>query len=513
MSEIWQKPIVRKTAHLDNLINETFYFETKRLENSSYNVNFEDDRKWLSRSRKRFRNANEKEKKKLVEEIIERHSKEVAGNFSRWVYQITTKVAPGGLGIILKGFSPLKFISDFPKLPDVSEHIKITGELEYIQKLMKIGTVILTPTHSSNLDSIVVGYSLYKLGLPPFTYGAGLNLFQHKFFGFFMNRLGAYKVDRLKSHSLYKEVLKEYATITLELGYPNLFFPGGTRVRTGALESKIKLGLLGCGIKSYYNNIVREKAQPKIFIVPCTINYELVLEAETLIEDHLMEAGKSRYIIVDDEFSMPDRFYQFVKSLVSLDSKIYVRFGRGFDPFGNDVDDEGNSIDNHGREIDTEKYFYSGGNPVEDNNRDSQYTKELALRIVESYKKNNIVFATNILAFTVFELIYQKSADPDFYRFLRETAYDVSIPMTDVYKYTRRILEKIKNLDDEKKLIIAPELKNFDADDIVHNALKLFSLYHTKPVIERRGDRIFPVDMNLLYYYRNRLWSYGLVID
>ncbi len=81
------------------------------------------------------------------------------------------------------------------------------------------------------LPVLAAGYAIYMAGLPPVCYGAGLNLFYNKFLGFFMNRLGAYKVDRRKKHSLYKNVLKEYAAVSMELGYDNLFFPGGTRSR------------------------------------------------------------------------------------------------------------------------------------------------------------------------------------------------------------------------------------------------------------------------------------------
>ena len=156
------------------------------------------------------------------------------------------------------------------------------------------------------------------MGLPPVLYGAGLNLFSNPLLSFFMGNLGAYTVDRRKKNALYKEVLKEYATVTLENGYDNLFFPGGTRSRSGGVEQKLKLGLLGCGINAYLNNLRAGKPEGKIFVVPCTLNYHLVLEGETLIEDHLKDVGKSRYIIVDDEFSKPRRIAAFTSiSLLS----------------------------------------------------------------------------------------------------------------------------------------------------------------------------------------------------
>ena len=58
------------------------------------------------------------------------------------------------------------------------------------------------------------------------------------------------------------------------------FFPGGTRSRSGMIEQKLKLGLLGSALSAYSERISRGDERP-IYIVPVTINYPLVLEAET----------------------------------------------------------------------------------------------------------------------------------------------------------------------------------------------------------------------------------------
>ena len=44
---------------------------------------------------------------------------------------------------------------------------------------------------------------------------------------------------------LYKEVLKTFSQVILERGMHSIFFPGGTRSRSGAVERKLKLGLAG----------------------------------------------------------------------------------------------------------------------------------------------------------------------------------------------------------------------------------------------------------------------------
>jgi glycerol-3-phosphate O-acyltransferase len=497
-------------AFLDNLIHEVFYFEEERIRHHGYKSKRKADRAWVGELRGRFHNASEQEKKRILGDIIDRHAGEVIGHFSESVYRFSTSVLPIGLGFMLNAFSPLKLIRTLPKLPDVARNVIIQGEVDQLRKLQKIGTCVLAPTHLSNLDSPLMGYAVYRMGLPPVTYGAGLNLFEHRFMGYFMNRLGAYKVDRLKKHSIYKEVLKEYAVATLEHGYDNLFFPGGTRSRSGAVERKLKLGLLGAGIHAYFNNIKNKKADPKIFIIPCTLNYQLVLEAENLIEDHLKEAGKSRYIIMDDEFSMPGRIYTFLRNLVSLDERICLTISGALDPFGNEVNDDGQSIDGRGRSIDGSRYFLRKGKLCRDFKRDAEFTRELGRKVVDSYMRDTVVFSTHLLAWTVFEKLRRLAPDADFYRFLRSGADGISLPMVEVYQDVEKTLSQVRVLADSGRIKLSESEAQDKTQAVVDRALALFGCYHTKPVVQRRGDRLFPMDMNLLYYYRNRLWGYGL---
>src|SRR6202022_4555136 len=123
------------------------------------------------------------------------------------------------------------------------------------------------------------------MSLPPFAYGAGLNLFSNPVLSFFMSRLGSYTVDRQKTNSIYKQTLKNYSTRILREGIHSIFFPGGGRSRSGAIESKVKLGLLGTGLEAQIENLKSGKPNPKIFVVPMDMSYHFVLEAGSLIED------------------------------------------------------------------------------------------------------------------------------------------------------------------------------------------------------------------------------------
>src|SRR5438309_484372 len=79
------------------------------------------------------------------------------------------------------------------------------GQGADIARLARTGTLVLVPTHLSNLDSIAIGFALERVALPPVNYGAGKNLFGNPLLAFFMRNLGAYRVDRRVKHDLYKD--------------------------------------------------------------------------------------------------------------------------------------------------------------------------------------------------------------------------------------------------------------------------------------------------------------------
>jgi glycerol-3-phosphate O-acyltransferase len=255
--------------------------------------------------------------------------------------------------------APARLREGIAAVGDLADRVVVDGPLDKLRACADRGTLIITPTHSSNMDSVVIGWAFDQAGLPPVTYGAGKNLFSNRFLSFFMHNLGAYRVDRRLRHELYKDVLKEYSTVLLEHGYHSLFFPGGTRSRSGAVERRLKLGLLGTALTAYQNHLRAGAPQRRLYVVPTTINYSIVLEAETLIDEFLAEEGKHRDIIEDDEFSSRSRRSDFPKHILSRPGALHIRFGEPLDVVGNATEADGDSIDPHGRRIDPAAYFTS----------------------------------------------------------------------------------------------------------------------------------------------------------
>jgi glycerol-3-phosphate O-acyltransferase len=493
---------------LETLINDTLYHERRRLDGER---DRRSEREWCSfydRVQHRLRHASERDLRELLEQIARRFVDEVAGNFDERVYRVATSALPPGLWLLLSALSPARLLKGLDGGGGLAEHVQVEGEVEHVQRLLDRGTLVVVPTHLSNLDSIILGYAVFLSGLPPLTYGAGLNLFTNPLISFFMRNLGAYRVDRKKQSAVYKDVLKEYATCSMELGYPNLFFPGGTRSRSGAVERKLKLGLLGCTGRAYVGNLRQQRPKPNLYLVPCTLSYKLVLEAETLIDDHLKETGKSRYIIDDDEFSRPRRILNFFQHLYSLDANITVHFSRPLDIFGNAVDRDGRSLDAHGRVIDTTRYVSRDGEPVYDDERDAQYTREAGEEILKAFRRDNVIMSTHLVAYSLFHLLERANHGLDLYRLLRTGGDVASFALPELHAAVGLVLDALKAIPDGPRL--APEVQSHDAQEIVADALRHFGIYHTRPAAVRRGDRVFHEDRNLLLYYGNRLHGYDL---
>ena len=442
--------------------------------------------------------------------LCEHYASEIGGDFNPRMFALASWLAPGFLSLLLSATSLPRLLLEGLKREDLDRRLVIGGAVDQVARLARTGTLICTPTHASHMDSLVIGYALQRVGIARFVYGAGKNLFANPILGFFLKHLGTYKVDRLKAEQLYKRTLKNYCVATLTRGLSNIFFPGGTRSRSGAIEEELKLGLLGTGLEAYILNLTAHSERPGLFILPTTISYHVVLEAETLIDDYLRDEGQSRYIIDDDEVSRPARVAQFVTTLLNMEGHIHVRFGRALDPFGNTVDDEGRSCDPHGRVIDARRYvFGTDGHPVPDPARDRQYTRELGTAIIEGLHRNNAVLPTHLTCFAIMQALAEQSGERDLYRMLRSRRVTDGLDAADIMARMERLLGVIRQKRQAGHLEASPDLDG-DADRIVAAAERTLGLYHAPPPVERRGDRIYVRQPALVYYYRNRLAGYGL---
>lgn len=448
----------------------------------------------------------------LIHRIVNRYAEEIAGIFDVQAYDFAKRVTTAGFSRLLNASQGKGLSRFFESRHNLHDKIHILGETDHVRELAKRGTIVVVPTHSSNLDSMLIGWAIQTIGLPPVLYGAGLNLFGIKILAWFMNRLGAYKVDRRKKNLLYLETLKMYSELSLRKGCNGLFFPGGTRARSGMIEKRLKLGLLGTAFQAQRMNFLEHGDEAKkLFVVPVTINYNFVLEAQSLIDQHLKRSGQEQYYVENDDFSSSTKMMKFIYKFFTASSEIAIRYGTPMDLFGNKVDEEGRSFDPHDHEVDIKKYFVSGGEITKDLQRDAEYTRMLGQRIVESYHRETVIFCSTVLAYSAFRIIKKRHPKMDLYGLMRLPTEDLTIKPKELMDVASKVVDQLRILHAKGEVQLEDELKEGKLAGVVKKGIANLGIYHSKlPLMYNQEGDFQSQDIKVLFFYHNRLEGYEL---
>lgn len=513
--------VPEKQDLLDELAR-TLYQERARIYEKPWKADPEDEKEYWSNARRELVAINTIEDsdeqyaaaKKLLGSVISRYVNEIIGNFDPSVYEFAKRAIPFGFSRLLKTSFGLRFKERLSNTFNTRDRIGYAGDIETIRELGKTHTLVIVPTHISNLDSILIGWGIQDIGLPAFIYGAGLNLFGIRILAYLMNRLGAYKIDRRKKSLIYLETLKEYSRHALNQGVHSLFFPGGTRSRSGEIEKRLKLGLLGTTMDAQYLNFINaahpEEAK-KIIVVPVTISYHFVLEAESLINEHLESTGREHYVRENDSYSTSLKMLNFIRKFFTKSSKLYLSFAPPMDLFGNRVDANGTSFDARGNKVDIWKYFMLNGRFKRDGQRNEEYNKLLGEAIVQKFHDYHIVVSSSLLAYAAFNILKKRYKKQDIYNLLRLPPEDRTIP----YNYFKEVVERLRHrlfeLEEQGKIKTPRHIKEENIDDLILHGIKNIGLYHSSKslMLDKNGD-ITSEDLKTLLFYHNRLEGYQL---
>jgi glycerol-3-phosphate O-acyltransferase len=484
---------------LREVLRDTLYAERRRLERSRDGAELA----LFTGARRDLERSDDDTVRALARALVARYVGEIAGRFDPRTYAVATRVVPRALGVVLGGAGAALAGG----LRALEQRLVVSGEVEALRALVRRGPVVLASTHASYLDPLVAGWALHTLGLPPFACAAARPLFEHPIVGPFVRRLGAYSVDDDKaSVPLYREALVTYATLVLEHGGGDLVFPAGVRSASGAIERRPKLGLLGTALPAL-RALASRREDARAFVVPCTISYPLVLEAETRVESWLELVLGARHVPRADEFATTRRWLSFLRGLATADLRIHVVIGRALDPFGDDVDAHGGSHDPRGRPIEPTRYLLEAGALTEDPARDAEYTRMLATRVVEAWRRDVVPIATDVAAYAVFERLHRDVRARDLAQFLGD-ARDASLAENDAEEAIARLLVELRARASEGALRPTFEL---DAPTTLARAIRTFSTYHERPVLVREHGRVRVGDPGMLAFYRNRLDGYELL--
>ena len=514
----FKRLVSKHRKDLADVIVKTMYQERIRIKEDPWKVDPPNERQFWNRiSKKLIKKSLDRDDPQakaaaedLLQKIIHRYSEEIVGTFQIPTFRFAQRFLTAFFNRIFNAAVGKSLRAIWRGRRHLYERLNMTGDTATVRELFKHGTVVVVPTHSSNLDSILVGYALDQmLGMPSFSYGAGLNLYNFGPAAYFMNRLGAYRVDRRKKNPIYLETLKVMSNLSIQRGVNTLFFPGGTRSRSGELETDLKMGLLGTAVEAQRAMCQQENGK-KVFIVPLVICYNFVLEAPFLIEQHLRSTGKENYIRLRDEGKSVRGWLRFIWRFFSTTSDITLSIGRPLDVLGNMVDAEGRSYDRFGNELDIRHYFTSKNEVNEDRQREEEYTKILAERIVERYHLENVVLSSHLTAFAVFEMLMHENPKLDLFGILRLPPGDYMFPFHAVVEVVEQMQIRLYLWEQQGKIRLAPEIHR-SPEEVVRDGVKNLGIFHAeKPLSLTKEGHIVSSNFRVLYFYHNRLQNYEL---
>lgn len=508
------------TGDLSDLVAKTVYQERIRIKEEPWRIDPPNERQFWNKIRKKLAkkglDGNEADTREtnvqLLQRIIKRYSEEIVGTFNKKTFLFARKFLTFFFNRMFNTAADRRMFSSIrgSSKEKMLERFKTVGYVEMVRDLAKRGTVVLVPTHSSNLDSLLISYALdKKVGVPMFIYGAGLNLYNTGYTAYFLNRLGPYRVDRRKKNGVYLATLKNASQLALEYGTHSIFYPGGTRSRSGELERHLKMGLLGTAVSAQRANYERDKDQ-KIFIVPLILSYHVVLEAKPLIEQHLQRTGQEQYIKKREGYGLR-KLLRFAWKFFREGSEITLSFGKPMDVLGNFVDAEGLSYDRWKKPVEVRDYFLKNKEINLDLQREREYTKMLADRIVTRYYKENVVLSSHLIAYCAFNLLRQSYLDLDLYGLLRLPPEDFIFDWEELRELVRQVRETLFSMDERGDIKLSPQI-HWELDELMRDGIRNVGVFHLKkPLSFSRSGALMSEDFKILFFYHNRLENYGLL--
>lgn len=510
--------IEKHGERIGELISRVAYLELIRLKENAWKVDPPNETQFWKKVRSEV-GANDKlkpeerqkENVELLKKIVHRYTTEIAGNFKpstfqfarRFLYLFFKRMLNAAAGKNVKKLWSTKL--------ELYERIQIHGNVDLVREIFNKGTVVILPTHQSNLDSALIGYALDAVvGLPAFTYGAGLNLFESELFAYYMSRLGAYKVDRRKKNPVYLDSLKIMSQVILEKGTNSIFFPGGTRSRSGEIENELKYGLLN-SLLAAQRSMYESGSRKKIIVVPLVIGYHSVLEAQSLINGFLKIQGEEKYMSSTKKLKSVKNVLGFAWKFFSQSSEIHLSFGMPMDVLGYSLDKNVRSIDERGREVNTSEYFSLHGEIQANKQRESVYTRKLAEQVISNYHSYYVTLTSHLVAFTAFQILKRIHSSLDLYGLLRLPDDMLTIPRELFEDTFLRLLHLLKELEAENKVLMQEILHTGNLQEMIHHGVKNLGAFHAvKPLrITSQGDFISK-NSKLLFYYQNRLTGFDL---
>lgn len=497
---------------LKDELSKCAYAELRRIKTMPWKVDPPEEKKFWTDIRNEVLEFDSCDDKYFchfqLKRVISRYIEEIYGDFKIPTYKFARVFLTYFFNRIFSGFLSGSLLNLFGKRKNLEKRLKVAGYFDEARDLFDKGVLVLLPTHQSNLDSVILGYVLdFKLGIPAFSYGAGLNLFNYEIAAYYMSKLGAYKVDRRKKNSIYFNSLLTFSKYSLLKNVNSIFFPGGTRSRSGEIETNLKTGLMGSLIEAQFEKI-KNNDDKKIFIVPVVLNYHSVLEAKPLIYSYLKRTGQKKFQSKGSQRGKKLSLIGLLKTIQNIftkKSEFILSFGKPMDVFGNSVDSNGKSFDYSNKLVNIEDYYKREGKLIEDNQRDMVYTKMLANKVADSYLKYNVVMSSHLIAYAAFECFKNKSNVEEIFDLMKNSEKNSYIDFRQLYEKVEELVVLLKEKANNNEILLSEDF-SLSLTDLIKLGMEKLGVFHYEKVLfTDKKNHVKTKDFGILYYYANRL--------
>ncbi|MBC7397233.1 MAG: hypothetical protein H7333_07295, partial [Bdellovibrionales bacterium] len=164
IEEVVRRTMGELTSDPRLIVEETLYNERLRLKRARASPIFSpylasrqrNDRAFIRKINSGLKHTvSLNDYKGLVEDFSDHFATEICGNFEPKMYDFAIRAVPWAFSWLLNAAS-VKRIMPFGMSESLATRLRVVGEVEHLQKLSQKGTILLVPTHLSNIDSLLI---------------------------------------------------------------------------------------------------------------------------------------------------------------------------------------------------------------------------------------------------------------------------------------------------------------------------------------------------------------------
>ena len=156
---------------LKSILSTTIFNERTRVAEEPWKVDPPKEEAYWNKMRKSVfgidQATEEAEVKALylnkINEILTSYAQEIVGSFKEKSFRFARRFLTFFFRRLLNAAANRKFKRLFGNKYGIHDRIKAYGPIDTIRDLFTKGTVVVVPTHFSNIDSVLVGYAMDEL--------------------------------------------------------------------------------------------------------------------------------------------------------------------------------------------------------------------------------------------------------------------------------------------------------------------------------------------------------------